>query len=91
MTSLVRSPLKYAAPSDCQIRISFGGETKKIKDTFPVYKRDYDGTVIVETPVKEKDEKRKPTEFQEKGYITSDDIDKFYKQKDPTEWLDDFS
>jgi len=31
VTSLVRSPLKYAAPNDCQIRISFGGETKKIK------------------------------------------------------------
>jgi hypothetical protein len=31
MTSLVWSPLKYAAPNDCQIRISSGGETKKIK------------------------------------------------------------
>jgi hypothetical protein len=25
------SPLEYAAPNDCQIRISSGGETKKIK------------------------------------------------------------
>ena len=31
MTSLGWSPLKYAALNDCQIRISSGGETKKIK------------------------------------------------------------
>jgi hypothetical protein len=31
VTSLVWSPLKYAALNDCQIRISSGGETKKIK------------------------------------------------------------
>jgi hypothetical protein len=31
ITSLMWSPLEYAAPNDCQIRISSGGETKKIK------------------------------------------------------------
>jgi hypothetical protein len=31
VTSLVWSPLEYAAPNDCQIRISSGGETEKIK------------------------------------------------------------
>jgi hypothetical protein len=30
-TSLVWLSLKYAALNDCQIRISSGGETKKIK------------------------------------------------------------
>jgi hypothetical protein len=31
ITSLMWSTLEYAAPNDCQIRISSGGETKKIK------------------------------------------------------------
>jgi hypothetical protein len=31
VSSLMWSPLKYAALNDCRIRISSGGETKKIK------------------------------------------------------------
>ena len=31
LSSLVWVPPEYAAPNDCQIRISSGGETKKIK------------------------------------------------------------